>query len=256
MSASSTSVDLVVHASDSEPRVKQAPTRKGLGTPFVYNPSSDGTDENLVVLLHGLGDTEVPFGKLGKSLNLPQTATLALRAPERVPFLYEDAFQWYESFDPMGDLLERPNPSAGLAFLTNGLKHLTTHCGWRLERIHLFGFAQGGSLAGEFALAQRAAPLASVVSVCGPLLSFPTLATPCTGTRVMVFDRVSAERSRRKVDEDARAWRKGFERVVVEVRQGGEGMLRGREEWQPVMAFWSDVLAMRAPEGAYGVSGS
>lgn len=38
-----------------EPRVKQAPTRKGLGTPFVYNPSADGTDENLLILLHGLG---------------------------------------------------------------------------------------------------------------------------------------------------------------------------------------------------------
>jgi hypothetical protein len=29
------------------------------------------------------GDSHVPFAKLGRSLKLPQTATLALRAPEQ-----------------------------------------------------------------------------------------------------------------------------------------------------------------------------
>lgn len=48
-------VNLVVEERKPEPRVKQAPTRKGLGTPFVYHHSADGTDENLLILLHGLG---------------------------------------------------------------------------------------------------------------------------------------------------------------------------------------------------------
>ena len=30
-----------------------------------------------------VGDTHLPFGKLGRSFKLPQTATLALRAPEQ-----------------------------------------------------------------------------------------------------------------------------------------------------------------------------
>ena len=30
-----------------------------------------------------VGDTHVPFGKLGTQLHLPQTATLALRAPQQ-----------------------------------------------------------------------------------------------------------------------------------------------------------------------------
>ena len=34
-------------------------------------------------LLMRPGDTHAPFAKLGRSLNLPQTATLALRAPEQ-----------------------------------------------------------------------------------------------------------------------------------------------------------------------------
>lgn len=42
-------------SSNPSPRVKPAPTEKGIGVPFVYNPSDDGTDENLLILLHGLG---------------------------------------------------------------------------------------------------------------------------------------------------------------------------------------------------------
>lgn len=30
-----------------------------------------------------LGDTHIPFSKLGRSLKLPQTATLAIRAPDK-----------------------------------------------------------------------------------------------------------------------------------------------------------------------------
>ena len=85
----------------STPRNKPTPKSAGIPVPFEYSPSDDGTDENLLILLHGLGifpppilhrstlithiglgDTHKPFARLGKSLKLPQTATLALRAPE------------------------------------------------------------------------------------------------------------------------------------------------------------------------------
>ena len=86
--------------SDSEgsDRVKPRPKSSSIPVSFDYCPSDDGTDENLLILLHGLGafngifverlshiitgDTHIPFGKLGRSFKLPQTATLALRAPE------------------------------------------------------------------------------------------------------------------------------------------------------------------------------
>ena len=48
---------------------------------FVYAPSQNGPSTNLLILLHGLGDTHARFHKLGRDLNLPQTATLALCAP-------------------------------------------------------------------------------------------------------------------------------------------------------------------------------
>ena len=86
------------------PRTKPSPKSSKLPGQFFYAPSDDGTDENLLILLHGLGlsenhqygicsgrdltiiltgDTHIPFSKLGKSLKLPQTAILALRAPEQ-----------------------------------------------------------------------------------------------------------------------------------------------------------------------------
>lgn len=88
----------ICSTSEGSNRVKPRPKSSSIPVPFDYCPSDDGTDENLLILLHGLGgpngifvafisnmitgDTHIPFGKLGRSFKLPQTATLALRAPE------------------------------------------------------------------------------------------------------------------------------------------------------------------------------
>lgn len=99
----------------------------------VYAPPRDGVESNLLVLFHGLGesafgtvtfarvglvahfepappplppragDTAKPFAQLGRSLNLPQTAVLALQAPKQIPLLEEEAYQWWDSFDQLGD---------------------------------------------------------------------------------------------------------------------------------------------------------
>ena len=71
---------------------------------FFYAPNDDGTDENLLILLHGLGlsgkiitvlffrsrfddDLRKPHRRhphsISKSLKLPQTAILALCAPDQ-----------------------------------------------------------------------------------------------------------------------------------------------------------------------------
>ncbi|KAG8836921.1 hypothetical protein FRC18_010449 [Serendipita sp. 400] len=63
-----------------QPKAKQKPSLDTLV--FTYSSSQDGVDENLLILFHGFGDTHIPFVKLAKSLKLPQTATLAIRAPE------------------------------------------------------------------------------------------------------------------------------------------------------------------------------
>ncbi|KAH9030502.1 hypothetical protein EDB85DRAFT_1426829 [Lactarius pseudohatsudake] len=247
------------------PKVKPPPQSTAISAPFDYSPSDDGTDENLLVLLHGLGDTHLPFGKLGRSFKLPQTATLALRAPEQIPYLYEQAFQWYPSFDPLGDVLAHPNPTAAIDYMMSVFDHLVGDCGWPAHRIHLFGFSQGGSVAAESAQKwwRRALqpqqtssdntslqPFGSVVTVGGPLLSYPTLSALCT-TPVLVFHRPPpAEPS---LPRDALpAFRKGFTRVI-DVEKSGEGMPRSRDEWHPIMQLWSERLGRRQVDGLYEV---
>lgn len=48
------------------------------------------------------GDSETPFFKLGKSLQLPQTAILAVRGPEIVPLLDEHEREWWNETDMLG----------------------------------------------------------------------------------------------------------------------------------------------------------
>ncbi|GJE93167.1 hypothetical protein PsYK624_093260 [Phanerochaete sordida] len=257
-------------STNTSPKVKAPPSEKATTVPFDYCPSDDGTDENLLILLHGLGDTHKPFGRLGRSLKLPQTATLALRAPDLIPYLYEEAYQWYESFDPLGELIPNPNPSPALALMSKVLKHLTADCAWPVERIHIFGFAQGGTVAAEFALHwwraelertkviaadapdREPRALASVVSVCGPLLSFPTALTKPCPTPVFVTHRPAPAESALPPNALS-SFKKGFS-AVKDVNMGrGEGMPRSKDEWEPIMRFWSERLSRRQMEGLYEV---
>ncbi|KAH9856075.1 hypothetical protein C2E23DRAFT_501623 [Lenzites betulinus] len=260
-------------SSKTSPRVKTSPKSSAIPVPFSYAASDDGTDENLLILLHGLGDTHLPFSKLGRSLRLPQTATLALRAPEMIPFLYEEAYQWYTSFDNLGELLERPNPTPALELMTKVVDHLVKDCAWPPHRIHLFGFAQGGSVAAEFALRywrtansppQKSSvsppnpestsavsySLGSVVSVSGPLLSYPTVQKPCP-TPLLIFHRPRPADTAMPSDA-VTGMKKGFTKVV-EVKMKGDGMPRSREEWEPIMRFWSEHLGRRPIDGLYEV---
>lgn len=227
--------------SNLSPRQKAEP--KDLPVPFFYHASDDGTDENLLILLHGLGDTHLPFSKLGLSLKLPQTAVLALRAPEQVPFLDEPAFQWYTSFDDLGDLLDRPNPTQALELMSKVLTLLRDECGWALNRIHLFGFAQGGSVSAEIGIRYS---LGSIVTVSGPLLSYPTL-SQLSATPILVVYRGPSS---------AAEFKKGFQSVTEVKLDGHEaGMPDSREEWQPIMKFWSERLSRRPADGLYEVFG-
>jgi hypothetical protein len=184
-----------------------------------------------------------------------------------VPFLYEDAFQWYPSFDNLGELIDRPNPTLALDMIVKILQHLTRDCLWPPHRIHLFGFAQGGSAAAESAIkwwrlekewedsdASKASAqaLGSVLSVSGPMLSYPTLSKLCP-TPLLVFHRPPPAES--ALPSGALAdFRRAYE-TVVEVKMVGEGMPRSKDEWEPIMGFWAKNLGRRQTGGLYEVLG-
>lgn len=222
------------------------------------------------------GDTHKPFAHLGKSLNLPQTAVLSLQAPGRVPLLEEEAYCWWPSFTELGErespptapplqwpklilvlarvktVIHNPNPTKTLTLLLRVLEHLATPSrdgtpGWKPSQIHLFGFAQGGSCAGELALAwsrqrrlstagagttredDKGEDLGSIVTVSAPLLSHPTVSSK-SGTKVLLMTRRGEQRM-----VGSSSWRKGFENVQEVTLASGEGMLRGQSEWMEVM---------------------
>ncbi|KAG6841802.1 hypothetical protein C0991_006686 [Blastosporella zonata] len=228
-------------------------------------------DENLLLLLHGLGDTHLPFSNLGRHLKLPQTAALALRAPERVPFLYEEAFQWYTSFDELGEIIERPNPTPALDLLEKVVKRLVDACGWPSHRIHLFGFAQGGSVAAEFGikwwkqhLASQASvdspsgatkgTLGSVISISGPLLSYPTLSVKNPTPALIVH---ALPPSDMPLPSGAiPGFKKAYSNLTEKTSKEAL-MPSSKVGWEPIMQFWSTHLGRRQLDGLYEVmSGS
>lgn len=186
---------------------------------------------------------------------------------QRIPYLYEDAFQWYPSFDALGDILAHPDPTTAIDYITNVLHHLVNDCRWPAPRIHLFGFAQGGSVAAESALKwwrrnlqqqqqqqksdnTSVQPLGSVVTIGGPLLSYPTLSATCP-TPILVFHRPSPTEP--SLPKDALpGFRKGFSKVV-DTKKSGVGMPRSKDEWYPIMELWGERLGRRQVDGLYEV---
>lgn len=195
-------------------------------------------------------------------------SSLTLILTSRIPFLYEEAYQWYTSFDPLGELLAHPNPTPAIELLRKAIDHLVDECTWPPQRLHLFGFAQGGSVAAETGLQWWRSELekqrsdengdgayvlrtfGSIVSVCGPLLSYPTLTTLCA-TPLLVFHRPPPASTALPTGALA-ALKKGYSHLV-EVGMPGDGMPRSKQEWEPIMRFWSERLGRRPVEGLYEV---
>lgn len=159
------------------------------------------------------------------------------------------------------------------------LKYLLDDCEWTEERVHLFGFGQGGSVAVELArlwareciesaenssdpsastMSRKTGVLGSVTTISGPLLSHPTPNTkPCLTPLLIVHRPGSSESA--LAAPDVGGLKKGFGgRVVVDEigkRSKKEGMPSSRDEWMGVMRFWAEVLGTRvAGEGIYRVN--
>lgn len=158
-----------------------------------------------------------------------------------------------------GELITKPNPTSALNLLSKVLNHLIQYCQWPPGRIHLLGFAQGGSVAGESGVKWWKSeiqeqvltpprPLGSIVSISGPLLEYPTLSKLCA-TPILVFHRPASADSKIAVSE----FHKAFVGITEVKRGGDDGMPRSKDEWTPIMEFWSRHLGRRQVEGLYEV---
>jgi len=99
---------------------------------------------NLLVLLHGAGDTPAPFARLAAKLALPNTASLALRAPFR---LGPDGWTWFEEGE------DEACDAASLEAARPALAASIDAAGWPRHRVHLFGYGEGGAAVLDLVLA-------------------------------------------------------------------------------------------------------
>jgi len=106
---------------------------------------------NILILLHGLGDSHVPFERLGAQLNLPNTACIAIRAPNTLPF-EATSFHWGDDvmfdsstngLDPDGGF-KTSTPFLAKDVISSGL---IKTCGYAYRDIVVFGLGQGGMAA-------------------------------------------------------------------------------------------------------------
>mmetsp|Transcript_20603 Transcript_20603/g.25282 ORF Transcript_20603/g.25282 Transcript_20603/m.25282 type:complete len:353 (-) Transcript_20603:39-1097(-) len=124
---------------------------------YIFVNSADLYDTNLLILLHGAGDSSLPFSKFATKLALPQTTTLAISAQlfEKLPF--ELGFTYFNEMDyNTGHKLQCSDPKR-MKSLQNAVEKLskmirTLSEVWIPERIFLFGFSNGACLAMETAL--------------------------------------------------------------------------------------------------------
>ncbi|SGZ12022.1 BQ5605_C028g10472 [Microbotryum silenes-dioicae] len=211
-------------------------------------PKDQLIESNLLILFHGLGDSHTPFFRFGQSLSLPQTAVLSIRAPLRVPLLEEEAWQWWPSFDQLGEVIPSPNPTVTFRVLTQVLDHLLTVCNWHPAQLHFFGNSQGATCAAELILKYfnptfpSPITFGSLISISGPLISFPTRPAR-NSTKVLLVSR--------KTQESILAlpnWKKGFEKINSHVLPlHPSPMPTNDKEWFGIIKFWSQVLLRRSP---------
>ncbi|KAJ4346899.1 uncharacterized protein N0V89_010832 [Didymosphaeria variabile] len=213
---------------------------------------------NVLILLHGLGDTHDAFTRLGAQLNLPETASISIRAPKPLPF-HLDGFHWGDDmvFDQhSGEMDMDTGFKDSTQMLENVINEgLITKCGYTAREIILFGFAQGGMVALQVA-ASLDQELAGAVSVGGGLsLSAPLTAVGKKNrTPVLVC---KASQASKVTDGAVKRLQDTFEFAdVKEWKRTGDGMMRNREEMMPIMQFFARRLRSRrgVPEGSVALT--
>lgn len=219
-------------------------------------PPSAPRATNVIILLHGLGDTLTPFINLAEQLNLPETTCLALQAPIPLPFDL-GGFYWSDelTFDQVSGAMD---PDSGFDKVLKMIgrdiiqEGLIGGCGYTLREIMLFGLGQGGMAALAVAASMSEDELGGIVSLGGPLPA------SCLGVRdvktpILVLGGSSASMITRTALESLRKTCKRVE--YHKWKRVGDGMPRNREEMLPIMRFFSRRLRSQSgvPEGSVEV---
>ncbi|PSR85814.1 Alpha/Beta hydrolase protein [Coniella lustricola] len=139
----------------------------------LHSPSPPESTTAILILFHGLGDSETSFGTFARNMNLPGVLAIAVRGTSPLPpallgGLSDDIdtsgpprhFHWGDDLTlaaggaggaAAADAALDTDPGFAKAYnaiMTRLVREtLLDGCGWEMADIMLFGFGQGGSLA-------------------------------------------------------------------------------------------------------------
>ncbi|ETP44562.1 hypothetical protein F442_08861 [Phytophthora nicotianae P10297] len=229
---------------------------------LVQTDKGSPSAQNLLVFLHGRGDSHEPFARLGEQMALPQTAVVSLRAPRELPLGL--GFTWIDDLDATGDVIPPDTPHKHRSFslqlardyVWNFFQVLHDKYGWSYSRLFVFAFSQGACVAFHLAMTlPRDVRLGGMVLVSGGAIVGPhssanasdAAATPIlqvTGALDDVYPTALAVLTRREFKK--RYTQRDTELFTSLVRpHKGHAMVDSREDMQHVMLFFSKHLYLR-----------
>jgi predicted esterase len=122
---------------------------------YLYRHAPQKTpNTNLLILLHGAGDSHAPYDKLAQTMTLPQTAALSVSAscPGFTGLPFQLGYTWFQEMDyTTGSTMSRDHTMRQSSLLSatqrlcdfiEGLTHQ-----WIPERIFILGYGAGATVA-------------------------------------------------------------------------------------------------------------
>lgn len=192
----------------------------------------------------------MPFAKLGQQLNLPETACIAIQAPQTLLFDL-GGFHWGDDlvFDQSTGNMDMDTGFKGsTALLLDRVirQVLIDECGYKPREIVIFGFAQGGMAGLQAAAAVENDELGGVVSIGGSLsLTMPPAVSSGKKNKTPVL-LCKAVRGSNVSDTALSRLKDVFEHIEIrDWKKNGDGMPSSREEMMPIMQFFARRLLSR-----------
>ncbi|KAJ3417519.1 25S rRNA (adenine645-N1)-methyltransferase [Chytridiales sp. JEL 0842] len=230
----------------------------------IYCHSHDGVDENLLILLHGLGDRIENFIQFAVKMQLPQTALLAIQAPYKIPFYENDAdigTAWWPSIDPRtGDFLDHDCKEAkegrlktrelvGEVLRSVSSTDMSSAVGWVPGNIFILGFSQGGSC-GLDVVCNGNCRVGGVISISGWLESVDRKQMS-SGVKVLIThgtkdEKVSVLQASEKLENLKQVmpnWKEDLQIALVDGK--GHDMPKTQAEMRAIMQFFGSNLSLR-----------
>lgn len=218
---------------------------------YLFRHATDNQpNTNLLIFLHGAGDSHVPFDKLGQKMALPQTATLSISAKgyEKLPFDF--GYTWFKEMDyatgmPLAVRDKMKSLEIASAKLWGVLEELIIIGEWIVpERVFFLGFGTGAALAMQICVTwaeRNRSPLGGAICVSGGAAEFHQASRPQPLTPMLIMSGEKDESFPPRYAEELKQSLGSTTELFVEPNKG-QGMIASENEMKRVMEFFSQRL--------------